>query len=128
MLVQAFGLLIGTPFLALTGMARAIPVLLVAVAGFGLCRGFYDANLSAALHDVVPVRLRATAVGVLNSLGWLGAGVGPIALAWASTKYGMSVCLSATAVVYLLVAGLLFYGVKRFMPRIPVEGQMPVRV
>jgi MFS family permease len=127
MLVQAFGLLIGTPFLALTGMARAIPVLLIAVGGFGLCRGFYDANLSAALHDVVPVRLRATAVGVLNSLGWLGAGVGPIALAWASVRYGMGVCLSATAGVYLLVAGLLFYGVRRFMPRIPA-GQEPTVV
>lgn len=115
MLVQAFGLLIGTPFLALTGMTRYIPTLLIAVSGFGLCRGLYDANLSAALHDVVPVPLRATSVGVLNSLGWLGAGVGPIALAWASTRYGMSVCLSATALVYLSVAGLLFYGVKRFM-------------
>lgn len=126
MLVQAFGLLLGTPFLALTGMTRYIPTLLIAVSGFGLCRGLYDANLSAALHDVVPVRLRATSVGVLNSLGWLGAGVGPIALAWASTRYGMSVCLSATALIYLSVAGLLFYGVKRFMRAPSRVGPAPI--
>jgi MFS family permease len=116
LLVQAGGMLMATPFLALTGIAASVPMLLFAVTGFGLFRGFYDANLSAALHDVVPVERRATAVGVLNSLGWLGAGIGPVAMGAVSSRIGMSACLSANAAIYGGAAVLLLWGVRRFMP------------
>lgn len=116
MLVQSAGMLIATPFLVLTGAAATVPMLLFAVAGFGLFRGFYDANLSASLHDVVPVERRATAVGVLNSLGWLGAGIGPVAMGAAAERIGMGACLGATAVIYGGAGVLLLWGVRRFMP------------
>ena len=40
---------------------------------FGLCKGCYDAGIFASLYDVVPPRSRATAAGLMNTLGgaWL---------------------------------------------------------
>jgi hypothetical protein len=42
--------------------------------GFGYFKGMYDANIRASLHDVVKPERRATAMGVMNAIGWLGGG------------------------------------------------------
>ncbi len=34
----------------------------------------YDANIRASLHDVMKLERRATAVGLMNAIGWLGGG------------------------------------------------------
>jgi MFS family permease len=109
MRTQAFGLLAGVPFLFLTGWTRSIPVLVAAMIGFGYCKGIYDSNIWASLHDVVRPECRATAVGIMNSLGWLGGGLAPLAIAAASQRFGMGVCLSATSLVYAMVAGILLW-------------------
>src|SRR5262249_57211162 len=60
-LVQAVGLLVGAPVVFLTGWAREVEVLVVAIAGFGVFRGLYDPNIWAPLYDVGPARRRGTA-------------------------------------------------------------------
>ena len=77
------------------------------MAGFGYCKGLYDANIFASLYDFVPLKRRAAAAGILNSLGWLGAGAAPVAVAVASDRFGMSAALSATSIIYLLIGGIL---------------------
>jgi len=116
-LVQVVGLLAGTPLVFLTGWARDVEVLVLAMVGFGFFKGLYDANIWASLYDVVPPRRRATAQGFMNSIGWLGAGVAPVAVAWGSDSYGMAACLSATSAIYLLCGGLLLAGTAAFFPR-----------
>jgi MFS family permease len=115
MMTQAFGLMAGVPFIFITGWTLSVPLLVLALAGFGYFKGLYDANIWASLHDVVPARLRATAVGVMNSFGWVGAGFAPVAIALASERYGMSAAISASSIVYLLVGALLLFGTFRFM-------------
>jgi predicted MFS family arabinose efflux permease len=105
------------PFLFLTGWTMAVPVLVLAMAGFGYFKGVYDANIWASLHDVVKPERRATAVGVMNSIGWLGGSAAPIAIAAASDRYGMSACISATSVIYLCLFLFFVWGISRFMPR-----------
>lgn len=114
-LTQAIGLFLGVPFLFLTGWTLSVPVFVLAMTGFGFFKGLYDANIWASLHDVVPPERRATAVGVMNSIGWLGGGVAPIAIAAAPSRYGMSACLSATSAIYALFGVLLLLGIARFM-------------
>lgn len=111
MMAQAAGLLAGVPFIFLTGWTLSVPLLIVGMIGFGYFKGLYDANIWASLHDVVRPERRATAVGVMNAIGWVGGGVAPVAIAAASARYGMSECLSATSLVYLLVGCLLAYGI-----------------
>lgn len=107
MLSQALGLLAGAPFLYFVGWAPAVSMLLAALVGFGLCRGIYDSNLWASLHDEVELRRRAVAVGVMNAMGWFGGGCAPYAIAAMSQHWGMGRCFSALSMVYLAVGLLL---------------------
>lgn len=111
MVVQAIGLALGVPFLFLSGWTISVGVLVLALTGFGYCKGLYDANIWASLHDVVPMEKRATSVGVMNSIGWIGGGMAPLAIAAAAQTYSMSVCLSATSLLYFLVAVMLLLSI-----------------
>lgn len=102
-LAQAIGLLLGAPFLFLTGWTLSVPILVFAMIGFGFFKGLYDANIIAGLYDVVAIENRGTAAGIANSLGWLGGGFAPVIIALGSAKFGMSACISATAVIYLII-------------------------
>jgi MFS family permease len=115
MMAQAAGLFGGVPFLFLTGWTISVPVLVLAMAGFGYFKGLYDANIWASLYDVVKVERRATALGLMNSLGWFGGSAAPIAVAAAAGRWGMSAAISATSAIYLALALLLTWGVSRFM-------------
>jgi len=115
MMAQATGLLLGVPFIFIAGWTLSVPVLILGLVGFGYFKGFYDANIWASLHDVVRPERRASAVGFMNSIGWLGGGVAPVAIAAASERYGMSACISANSIVYLFFGLLLLYGARRYM-------------
>jgi MFS family permease len=115
MMAQSIGLIMGVPFIFLAGWTLSIPILILALIGFGYFKGLYDANIWASLHDVVKPKNRATAVGFMNSIGWFGGGIAPIAIAYASTKYGMSASISATSTLYLVFGLLLIFGIRKFM-------------
>ncbi len=115
MMTQALGLLAGVPFIFLTGWTLSVPILILAMAGFGYFKGIYDANIWASLHDIVRPARRATAVGLMNSIGWLGGGVAPVAIAAASQRFGLSVCISANSAIYLFFGLLLISGIVQFM-------------
>jgi len=115
MVTQAIGLLAGVPFIFVTGWTLSVPVLLLAMAGFGYFKGVYDANIWASLHDVVPAERRATGVGLMNAVGWIGGGFAPVAIALAAERYGMSASISASSIVYLVVGLMLLFGTAKFM-------------
>ncbi len=106
MVTQGLGLFLGIPFLFFTGWAASVPAVVLGMIGFGYCKGLYDANIFASLYDVVAVRQRGIAAGMLNSLGWLGGGFAPVVIALAANRYGMGPSISGTAVVYCL-SGML---------------------
>ena len=115
MMTQAIGLFCGVPFIFLTGWTLSAPVLVLAMSGFGYFKGLYDANIWASLYDVVRPAYRATALGLMNSIGWLGGGMAPVAVAAASERFGMSASISANSLVYLLFGLLLTWGIRRYM-------------
>jgi len=115
MLAQSMGLFGGIPFLFLAGWTISAVVLVIAMIGFGYFKGLYDANIWASLYDVVKPEQRATALGLMNSIGWLGGSAAPIIVASATEHWGMSAAISATSVVYLAIALLLTWGIRRFM-------------
>ena len=115
MLAQSMGLFGGIPFLFLAGWTISAVVLVIAMIGFGYFKGLYDANIWASLYDVVKPEQSATALGLMNSIGWLGGSAAPIIVASATEHWGMSAAISATSVVYLAIALLLTWGIRRFM-------------
>jgi predicted MFS family arabinose efflux permease len=120
MFTQAAGLFLGTPFLFLTGWTRSAAVVLLAMSGFGFAKGIYDANIWASLFEVVPVQHRGATLGLMNSLGWVGGGVGTIAIASASTRFGFGACLSGTSIIYAAFSGVLLLIGRRTSEREPV--------
>jgi MFS family permease len=115
MMTQTLGLFCGVPFIFVVGWTLDVPVLILAMACFGLFKGLYDSNIWASVHDVVPPERRATAVGVINSISWLGAAGATMTIAHASERFGMSACISATSLIYLFLAIALAWGIRRFM-------------
>ena len=114
MIVQAAGLLLGCGFLFLVGTTTSRSTLLLSMTVFGFGKGLYDSNIFASLYDVVEPRARATAAGVMNTVGWGGGALGPLAVGWFS-KHGqykseidnMSHAIAATSVIYIVAAALL---------------------
>ena len=113
-LVQAGGLLLGATFIGVVGLTTEVRTLLIAMTLFGLCKGLYDANIFASLYDVIEPRARATAAGIMNTVGWGGGALGPLAVGLA-TKYGrhardidnMSEAIAFGGVIYVAGAALL---------------------
>jgi MFS family permease len=123
-LVQAFGLMAGAGFIALVGLTHEVRTLLIAMTLFGLCKGLYDANIFASLYDVIEPRARATAAGIMNTVGWGGGALGPLAVGLA-TKYGrhktdvdnMSEAIAFGGVIYVAGAALLLVAAFGFARR-----------
>ena len=112
-LIQALAILLGAPFVFLCGYTRNTWVLIVAMSLFGLCKGMYDSNLTPAFYDVVPPSRRSAATGLMNFIGWLGAGLGSIMIGVAVDHHiTMSVAISSTALIYLCVAVLLYFAAR----------------
>jgi MFS family permease len=101
-------------FVATVGLCTTTPVLIAAMTAFGLCKGCYDAGIFASLFDQVEPEARASAAGIMNTVGWSGGALGPLFVGLA-THYGggssavenMSRAIAAGGVVYLVCAALL---------------------
>lgn len=78
-------------------------VLLASSAG----KGLFDGCIYAAMHDVVPREARATAVGLMTMLGFIGAGLAPLFVARVSEVLGMAVGLASLAFFYFAAVALL---------------------
>ncbi len=117
--VQSVGLILAAPFVYLTGESSSVPILITALIGAGLCKGIYDANIFAALFDVVSPEDRGTAAGLMNTVGWTGGFVAPMVIGAASERFGLGVAITSTAAVYLLV-GLIALLAARLADRRPL--------
>ncbi len=116
--VQLIGVLFGAPFVAICGMSQSVWVLVGALTVWGLFKGLYDANIWAALFDVIRPEARGTAVGVMNMMGWLaGGGSAPVVIGYVASKAGLGIAIALASVVYLLAAALLVIAMLFFVDR-----------
>jgi len=84
----------------------------------GLFKGIYDSNIWAALYDFVDPARRGTAVGLMNMVGWLGAGVGAFGVGFFVNKgTPMSEAFAMIGGVYVLGAAVLLGAALIFAPR-----------
>jgi len=106
--VQILGLLFGAPFVFLVGQAESAPLLLTAMAAFGMCKRIYDSGIFASLFDVIYPAVRGTAVGIMNLVGWTGGALGPLFVGYISKhgRFGSELANMSAAIS----AGAAFYG------------------
>lgn len=127
MRVQSLGLFCGTPFIFLSGWTGGAVVVLSAMIGFGLFKGVYDSNIWAALYDVTPIANRGSALGIMNSLGWLGGAAAQLCIGVASERFGMGVSLSATALIYISAGFVLWRGALQVARSASISNQIAIR-
>jgi MFS family permease len=124
MLVQAAGLLIGAMFVLLVATADNTSALLIAMTGFGVCKGFYDSGIFASMYDAVEPRMRGAAAGLMNTVGWGGGALGPLFVGFA-TQYGrkptevenMSDAIAVGGAIYLIatvcILAAIYFATRR---------------
>ena len=124
MLVQALGLLAGSAFVFVVGTATQRGTVLSAMACFGLCKGLYDANIFASLYDTVEPRARATAAGIMNTVGWGGGALGPLLVGWfamhgrgPTEMANMSRAIALSSLVYVGASVVLLLAIVLFASR-----------
>jgi MFS family permease len=98
--------LAGVLLLPLLGAETAGAIGLVLIASsFG--KGLFDGCIYASMHDVVPARARATAVGMMTMIGFFGAGLTPIFVAQVGQVLGMEVAMTSLAALYFIAVIIL---------------------
>lgn len=124
MLVQALGLLSGASFVFVVGRTGTVSTLLTTMALFGFCKGLYDSNIFASLYDTVEPRARSTAAGLMNTVGWSGGALGPVAVGYFAKHGGygsevanMSHAISWMAGVYVAGGVVLVCAARVFAGR-----------
>ena len=93
MLLQAFGLIVGSVFLFIMGKSTTLWVLYLSFAGWGFFRAFFDANTYTVLYDVTPSRLHASCSSAMITTGFAVGALAPVVLGAMKQSLGS---LSAT--------------------------------
>ena len=93
MLLQAFGLIVGSVFLFIMGNSTTLWVLYLSFAGWGFFRAFFDANTYTILYDVTPSRLHASCSSAMITTGFAVGALAPVILGAMKESLGS---LSAT--------------------------------
>jgi nitrate/nitrite transporter NarK len=114
MLIQAIGVFGGAPFVLLCGMTSSAGWMIVALIAWGWFKGLYDANIFAAIFDVIRPEARGTAAGFMNMVGWLGGGSAPVVVGYIADHRSLSLAISMTAAMYVLAGALLVWGMVGF--------------
>ena len=113
-MIQALGLIVGAAFVVMVGFAANTTTLIIGMVAYGCCKGFYDSGIFASLYDAIEPRARATAAGLMNTVGWAGGAIGTMAFG-AAAMYGrheskaenMSEAIAWGGCVYLVGVALL---------------------
>lgn len=117
-LVQAIGIFFEAPFAAWCALTGSIHWLIVSLIFWGICKGFYEANIFASVFDVIRPEARGTATGFMNMTGWLAGGsTAPLVVGYLSERIGLSHAMALTSLSYVAASALLLTSVFLFVRR-----------
>jgi MFS family permease len=111
------GLLLSAPCVHLIGNCDSLLATKLAAAGFGFGSGFVIANFMVSSFEVVPSDTQASAVGILNLVGYVVSGFAALAGGLWKQSVGMSALLSYGALLSVLAGLLLIVTIKVYFPR-----------
>jgi nitrate/nitrite transporter NarK len=115
--MQAAALCLGAPFIYLLGTGGSMTAVAVSLALFGVFRGVYDANIYAALYEVIEPRFHASAASVIIAFAFTAGAFAPFALGAAKGAIGLSGGLSSLSAVYLFASAVALIATCFFFSR-----------
>jgi MFS family permease len=101
------GLALAALLLAPMAWANSGAMVGLVLLGTTLGKGLFDGCIYAAMQDVIPPHARATAVGLMTTFGFIGAGLAPLFIAQASGLFGMGAALGSLAALYVVAVLIL---------------------
>ena len=110
LLVQGLALFLGAPMLVGFGFAPNLISTWVAVAAYGVFRGFFEVNTHASLFDVVAPKYRSTAVGLMTMLAFFLGALAPVLMGYLYDAWGLrgfEVGFAAIGGIYALGGALM---------------------
>ena len=107
LLLQAGGLILAAPCIALMGLSTDIIIVYAALAGFGFFRAFFDANTYAILYDVIPAEYHSSSSAVLQMFGFGMGSLAPLILGVMSPVMGLSGGIASLGAIWILAALVL---------------------
>lgn len=121
--MSGLGLLLGVPFIACLGFADTMTGVTIAMAGFGLCRGFFDSNLFAIPFEVVRGRYISSATGLMICCAFFIGSTSPMILGYMKQQVNLGLGISALALMYFLGGVCLFVARFRFFAQDRAKAQ-----
>jgi MFS family permease len=103
----AIGLfLAGLCLIPILGAKSATMVAAILIAS-SIGKGLFDGCIYAAMHDIMPARARASAVGLMTTLGFIGGGLSPILVARIGDQVSLGAGMAALAIAYALAVAII---------------------
>jgi MFS family permease len=122
-MVQGIALFCGAPFVFFCGRANSLTWVILALTGWGLFKGFYDANIFASVFDVVRPQVRGAAAGMMNMMGWLAGGAAPVVTGYVALHHGAGLAISLASLAYIGAGILLVIALVGFVARDAARAQ-----
>ena len=125
MLLQALLYLAAAPSL-LIFLWTANPFVAVLSVSFFLLRSLGVANEQPMFADLLPVRLRATVIGLNNSLNCAAGGIGVLLAGLAKSTFGLGAIFATISILFLTCSILLLIGYSKYFSH-DLGNQQPLR-
>jgi len=124
MLLQAISFSLAGPFLLVFLFRPDFNLAMIGIFTFALLRGAGQANDNPVLCDIVPSRLRSTAIGIMNTCASVAGGTAVLVTGVVKSQFGLNSCFAFISVAFLL-AGLVLLLTYRFRVQYDLDAVDP---
>ncbi|MGJ8517027.1 MFS transporter [Carnimonas bestiolae] len=122
--VLTIGLAAALVFTAAIAIAHSATTVAICLLCAGFFKGIFDGSIYSSMHDLVPPSSRATAVGLMTTLGFAGAGLCPLLIGIGADHIGLPLSLGLTALLDCAAVALLLLGRPWFRRAVDVTLQV----
>lgn len=126
--LQCVGLAASIPFLVLFALGSSPVLGGLGLVGFGFFRGIYDSNIYPTLFDVTLVRLRASANGMMSTIGFVFGAFSPYLTGLAKPTFGLPFVFAALTAMHVLGVAAILLARLRFFAADYVDEESNVTV
>ena len=117
MLVQGLSYLAAAPFLLLFLAHPGFAIVTLAVSIFSFFRGLGQANENPTLCEVIPVRYRSTAIGIMNTCATAAGGVGVLLAGVLKSTFGLNAIFAGISLLFMIAGVALVIAYRRWITR-----------
>jgi len=115
MLVQGLSYLVAAPFLLLFLSRPGFAVVTLAVSLFSFFRGVGQANENPTLCEVIPVRYRSTAIGLMNTCATAAGGIGVLLAGVLKSTFGLNAIFAGISLLFVIAGVALVYAYRHWI-------------